>query len=111
MLRSWISKKFMSGWYKIIILCNMYTAILFLYYVLGKWKVGLPFSVILLPLAITFYVTWWFIQFVDGFFSPIYAHLGINIFGKTIVYFLDEILIIKYNDVSSLKGATFSENM
>ena len=72
---------------------------MFWYYVLGKWKVDLPFSVILLPLAITFYVTWWFIQFVDGFFSPIYAHLGINIFGKMIVYFLDEILIIKYNDV------------
>lgn len=51
MLRSWISKKFMSG------------------------------CVILLPIAITFYITWWFIQFVDGFFSPIYAHLGINIFG------------------------------
>lgn len=51
MLRGWISKKFMSG------------------------------CVILLPIAITFYVTWWFIQFVDGFFSPIYAQLGINIFG------------------------------
>lgn len=50
-LRSWFSKKFMSG------------------------------CVILLPIAITFYITWWFIQFVDGFFSPIYAHLGINIFG------------------------------
>ena len=40
------------------------------------------FSVILLPIAITFYITWWFIHFVDGFFSPIYAQLGINIFGK-----------------------------
>lgn len=50
-LRSWASKKFMSG------------------------------CVILLPIAVTFYVTWWFIQFVDGFFSPIYAQLGINIFG------------------------------
>lgn len=39
-------------------------------------------SVILLPIAITFYITWWFIHFVDGFFSPIYAQLGINIFGK-----------------------------
>ncbi|XP_022640566.1 protein LIKE COV 3-like [Vigna radiata var. radiata] len=38
-------------------------------------------SVILLPIAITFYVTWGFIRFVDGFFSPIYNHLGINIFG------------------------------
>ncbi|KAK4772750.1 hypothetical protein SAY86_014525 [Trapa natans] len=31
--------------------------------------------------AITFYITWWFIHFVDGFFSPIYAQLGINVFG------------------------------
>ncbi|KAH7432494.1 hypothetical protein KP509_07G025200 [Ceratopteris richardii] len=51
MLRGWVSKKFMSG------------------------------CVILLPIAITFYVTWWFIQFVDGFFSPLYAQLGIDIFG------------------------------
>ncbi|KAK4768626.1 hypothetical protein SAY87_003767 [Trapa incisa] len=50
-VRSWASKKFMTG------------------------------CVILLPLAITFYVTWGFIHFVDGFFSPIYNHLGINIFG------------------------------
>eukprot|EP00249_Psilotum_nudum_P001009 c13261_g1_i1 orf=302-1132(+) len=50
-LRSWASKKFMSG------------------------------CVILLPIAITFYITWWFIQFVDGFFSPIYAQLGIHVFG------------------------------
>lgn len=39
-------------------------------------------SVILFPIAITFYITWWFIHFVDGFFSPIYAQLGIDIFGK-----------------------------
>ncbi|CAF1962038.1 hypothetical protein HID58_074880 [Brassica napus] len=51
LIRSWASKKFMTG------------------------------CVILLPMAITFYVTWWFIHFVDGFFSPIYAHLGINLFG------------------------------
>jgi uncharacterized membrane protein len=38
-------------------------------------------SVILFPIAVTFYVTWWFFCFVDGFFSPIYAHLGINILG------------------------------
>ncbi|KAF7148354.1 hypothetical protein RHSIM_Rhsim03G0240400 [Rhododendron simsii] len=41
-------------------------------------------SVILFPIAVTFYITWWFIRFVDGFFSPIYAQLGINIFGKNI---------------------------
>ncbi|KAJ6814983.1 protein LIKE COV 1-like [Iris pallida] len=50
-IRSWASKKFMTG------------------------------CVILFPIAITFYITWWFIRFVDGFFSPIYAQLGINIFG------------------------------
>ena len=42
-------------------------------------------SVILLPIAITFYITWWFIHFVDGFFSPIYAQLGIEIFGKHLI--------------------------
>ncbi|KAJ6810184.1 protein LIKE COV 1-like [Iris pallida] len=50
-VRSWASKKFMTG------------------------------CVILFPIAITFYITWWFIHFVDGFFSPIYVQLGINIFG------------------------------
>ncbi|CAL0312487.1 unnamed protein product [Lupinus luteus] len=50
-IRSWASKKFMTG------------------------------CVILFPIAITFYITWWFIHFVDGFFSPIYAQLGMNIFG------------------------------
>ncbi|XP_022976353.1 protein LIKE COV 1-like isoform X1 [Cucurbita maxima] len=49
-IRSWASKKFMTG------------------------------CVILMPIAITFYITWGFIRFVDGFFSPIYAHLGINVF-------------------------------
>ncbi|CAO2822862.1 unnamed protein product [Amaranthus hypochondriacus] len=50
-IRSWASKKFMTG------------------------------CVILFPIAVTFYITWWFIHFVDGFFSPIYAQLGIDIFG------------------------------
>ncbi|XP_020217716.1 protein CONTINUOUS VASCULAR RING 1 [Cajanus cajan] len=50
-VRSWASKKFMTG------------------------------CVILFPIAITFYITFWFIHFVDGFFSPIYAQLGIDIFG------------------------------
>ncbi|CAN6482076.1 unnamed protein product [Victoria cruziana] len=50
-IQSWASKKFMTG------------------------------CVILFPIAITFYITWGFIHFVDGFFSPIYAHLGIDIFG------------------------------
>ena len=39
-------------------------------------------SVVLFPVAVTFFITWWFIQFVDGFFSPLYAKLGIDIFGN-----------------------------
>ncbi|KAK8545213.1 hypothetical protein V6N12_026053 [Hibiscus sabdariffa] len=50
-VRSWASKKFMTG------------------------------CVILSPIAVTFYITWWFIHFVDGFFSPIYVQLGIYTFG------------------------------
>lgn len=50
-LSSWASKKFMSG------------------------------CVILLPIAVTFYITWWFIRFFDGFFSPIYESLGIHVIG------------------------------
>lgn len=58
-------------------------------------------SVVLFPVAVTFFITWWFIQFVDGFFSPIYERLGIDIFGKSsnndtsgrvhvlIIFFLD----------------------
>ncbi|XP_024979833.1 protein LIKE COV 1-like isoform X1 [Cynara cardunculus var. scolymus] len=63
-LRSWASKKFMTG------------------------------CVILLPLAITFYITWWFIHFVDGFFSPIYAQLGINIFGLGFVTSVTVIFVV-----------------
>ncbi|KAK9023800.1 hypothetical protein V6N11_003998 [Hibiscus sabdariffa] len=44
------------------------------------WKKFMTGCVILLPLAITFYVTWGLIHLVDGFFSPVFDHLGINIF-------------------------------
>lgn len=50
-LQSWLSKKFMTG------------------------------CVVLFPVAVTFFITWWFIQFVDGFFSPMYARMGVDIFG------------------------------
>lgn len=53
-------------------------------FIFSLW--GVVCSVILLPIAITFYITWGFIRFVDGFFSPIYNHLGINIFGKLNYY-------------------------
>ncbi|XP_010254098.1 PREDICTED: protein LIKE COV 1-like [Nelumbo nucifera] len=63
-VRSWASKKFMTG------------------------------CVILLPITITFYITWWFIHFVDGFFSPIYAQLGINIFGLGFVTSITFIFLV-----------------
>ncbi|CAD5179010.1 protein CONTINUOUS VASCULAR RING 1-like [Musa acuminata AAA Group] len=63
-IRSWASKKFMTG------------------------------CVILFPIAITFYITWWFIHFVDGFFSPIYAGLGINIFGLGFVTSITFIFLV-----------------
>ncbi|KAJ1703208.1 hypothetical protein LUZ63_002987 [Rhynchospora breviuscula] len=50
-LQSWVSRKFMTG------------------------------IVVLFPVAVTFFITWWFIQFVDGFFSPLYSKLGVDIFG------------------------------
>ncbi|KAF8388979.1 hypothetical protein HHK36_025663 [Tetracentron sinense] len=63
-IRSWASNKFMTG------------------------------CVILFPIAITFYITWWFIRFVDGFFSPIYAQLGINIFGLGFVTSITFIFLV-----------------
>ncbi|KAF5961315.1 hypothetical protein HYC85_002524 [Camellia sinensis] len=51
-------------------------------------------SVILLPIAITFYTTWWFFHFVDGFFSPVYAHLGINVFGLGFVTSITFIFLV-----------------
>lgn len=61
--------------------------------------------VVLFPVAVTFLVTWWFIQFVDGFFSPIYAHLGIDIFG---LGFVTSIIFILFIGIfaSSWLGAT-----
>ncbi|KAK8566854.1 hypothetical protein V6N13_002536 [Hibiscus sabdariffa] len=62
--RSWASKKFMSG------------------------------CVILFPIAITFYITWWLFHFVDSFFSPIYDHLGIDVFGLGFVTSITFIFLI-----------------
>ncbi|GFQ00373.1 hypothetical protein PHJA_002181300 [Phtheirospermum japonicum] len=58
------------------------------------WKKFMTGCVILLPIAITFYITWWFIHFVDGFFSPIYSHLGINIFGVGFVTSITFIFLV-----------------
>uniref|UniRef100_A0A0C9RYP2 TSA: Wollemia nobilis Ref_Wollemi_Transcript_3008_1569 transcribed RNA sequence n=1 Tax=Wollemia nobilis TaxID=56998 RepID=A0A0C9RYP2_9CONI len=74
-LQSWVSKKFMSG------------------------------CVVLFPVAITFYITWWFIQFVDGFFRPIYERLGINIFGLGFITSLFFIFLMGVF-VSSWMGAS-----
>lgn len=61
--------------------------------------------VVLFPVAVTFFVTWWFIQFVDGFFSPLYERLGIDIFG---LGFVTSLLFVFFVGVfvSSWMGAT-----
>ncbi|KAG5019388.1 hypothetical protein AAZX31_06G141900 [Glycine max] len=74
-LQSWVSKKFMTG------------------------------CVVLFPVAVTFFITWWFIQFVDGFFSPIYSRLGIDVFGLGFVTSLAFVFLIGVF-VSSWMGAT-----
>ncbi|GAY39760.1 hypothetical protein CUMW_046900 [Citrus unshiu] len=72
------------------------------YAVLQSW---VSKNVVLFPVAVTFLVTWWFIEFVDSFFSPIYARLGVEIFG---LGFLTSILFIFFVGVfaSSWLGAT-----
>lgn len=44
---------------------------------------GLPnCSAVLLPIVITGYVTYWFVEFFDNFFSPLYEYLfGFHVFG------------------------------
>ncbi|CAL5417645.1 unnamed protein product [Camellia sinensis] len=76
-LQSWVSKKFMTG------------------------------CVVLFPVAVTFLVTWWFIQFVDGFFSPIYERLGINIFGLGFVTSLVVVFFIGIFASSWVGGTVF----
>ncbi|KAG1327976.1 protein LIKE COV 2 [Cocos nucifera] len=74
-LQSWVSKKFMTG------------------------------CVVLFPVAVTFFITWWFIQFVDGFFSPLYAKLGVDIFGLGFLTSLVFVFLVGIF-VSSWLGAT-----
>lgn len=39
-------------------------------------------SAILFPIAVTVYVTWWFLDFFDAFFSPLYKKVvGFEVFG------------------------------
>ncbi|GAB2226201.1 hypothetical protein Droror1_Dr00022002 [Drosera rotundifolia] len=74
-LQSWVSRKFMTG------------------------------CVVLFPVAVTFFITFWIIQFVDGFFSPIYEQLGIDIFGLGFVTSLLFVFLVGIF-VSSWLGAT-----
>ncbi|XP_019154744.1 PREDICTED: protein LIKE COV 1-like isoform X1 [Ipomoea nil] len=69
------------------------------------WKKFITGCVILFPIAMTFYITWWFICFVDGFFSPIYTHLGINVFGLGFVTSISFIFLVGVF-ISSWLGAS-----
>ncbi|VAH07779.1 hypothetical protein VPH35_009461 [Triticum aestivum] len=74
-LQSWVSRKFMTG------------------------------CVVIFPMAVTFFITWWFIRFFDGFFSPLYAKLGVDVFGLGFVTSLVFIFIVGIF-VSSWVGST-----
>uniref|UniRef100_A0A7C9DLZ6 Protein LIKE COV 2 n=1 Tax=Opuntia streptacantha TaxID=393608 RepID=A0A7C9DLZ6_OPUST len=76
-LQSWVSKKFMTG------------------------------CVVLFPVAVTFFVTWWFIQFVDGFFSPLYERLGIDIFGLGFITSLVFVFLVGVFVSSWIGGTVF----
>ncbi|KAL0448501.1 UNVERIFIED_CONTAM: protein LIKE COV 2 [Sesamum latifolium] len=69
------------------------------------WRNVTSHDVVLFPVAVTFFVTWWFIQFVDGFFSPLYAQLGVDIFGLGFVTSLVFVFLVGVF-VSSWLGAT-----
>ncbi|GFY96458.1 like COV 2 [Actinidia rufa] len=62
---------------------------------------------VLFPVAVTFFVTWWFIQFFDGFFSPIYERLGIDIFGLGFVTSLVFIFFVGIFASSWVGGTVF----
>ncbi|KAM3404313.1 hypothetical protein ACQJBY_007419 [Aegilops geniculata] len=101
-LQSWVSRKFMTGWYALQELihrsCN-------------TCKLSMPnilffvCSVVIFPMAVTFFITWWFIRFFDGFFSPLYAKLGVDVFGLGFVTSLVFIFIVGIF-VSSWVGST-----
>ncbi|KAL6783675.1 COV1 [Auxenochlorella protothecoides x Auxenochlorella symbiontica] len=61
---------------------------------------------ILFPVVVTAYLTWWFLEFFDNFFSPLYTYLfGFHVFG---LGFLTSMLFIFATGVftSSWMGAT-----
>lgn len=83
-LQSWVSKKFMTGWWVSIMTYVFINILNILPFSLTSGTLEFwNFSVVLFPVAVTFFVTWWFIQFVDGFFSPLYEQLGFDIFGNS----------------------------
>ncbi|KAJ8440955.1 hypothetical protein Cgig2_019984 [Carnegiea gigantea] len=66
-----------------------------------------PSNVVLFPVAVTFFVTWWFIQFVDGFFSPLYERLGIDIFGLGFITSLVFVFLVGVFVSSWIGGTVF----
>jgi len=64
--------------------------------------------VVLFPVAVTFFITWWFIQFVDGFFSPIYDQLGFDIFGLGFITSLLFVFLVGVFVSSWIGGTVFS---
>ncbi|PWZ24992.1 Protein CONTINUOUS VASCULAR RING 1 [Zea mays] len=98
-VHSWASKKFMTGWkdhHRMKFGMNQrsdHTLFTIVWHI-NKLLNCFVLNVILFPIAVTFYVTWWFFRFVDGFFSPIYAHLGIKIFGLGFVTSISFIFVV-----------------
>nr|KJB71043.1 hypothetical protein B456_011G102000 [Gossypium raimondii] len=81
-IRSWASKKFMTG-------CQL------LYQILcWLFKFSAKESMILNLVRQLHSIQLGFIHFVDGFFSPIYKHLGISIFGLGFVTSITFIFIV-----------------
>ena len=97
-LQSWVSRKFMTGWYAFLknwtkLVVKLMDYLLYMHDILFSYVC----SVVLFPVAVTFFITWWFIQFVDGFFSPLYAKLGIDIFGNCCTHTSNLLFIVTVN--------------
>ncbi|KAM1058608.1 hypothetical protein ACFX2I_023329 [Malus domestica] len=59
---------------------------------------------VLFPIAITFYIAWWYIHFVNSFFFPIHAQLGINIFDMKHKFWCDNPNSVKTVSILREKG-------
>ncbi len=52
-------------------------------------------SAILFPVAVTVYITWWFLEFFDNLFSPIYYKLfHFHVFGLGFITSMAFIFVI-----------------